>query len=308
MSKVDVIIPFFNTPIIYVRAAIDSLLAQTVKDWEAIIIDDASSPANAGEMRSLLDSYKDIRFTLIRTDHKGPAGSRNAGIEISNSPLIAFLDSDDIWYPEKLARQIAALEANTDVGLVHGNYQFVNADGSPIRTDMAKGFLNGLSSVDLFAEMLKENYVATSSVVLRRQLGAQVGFFDNSFPCIVDKDLWLRLLSQGCLFWYDSAVLIDYRMHSSNISKRVDILRSTRIKLISKVDELIKANPSLQAVGWKPLKKQMIRHTYIEASEGYLEKNDYREALRYSLPHYSGLSLRAGFLAARSLYRWLCAA
>jgi glycosyltransferase involved in cell wall biosynthesis len=305
MALVDVIIPVFNTPHRFLTVALDSLRAQTLSDWKAWVINDGSDRQYTAELEESLRAYGDPRIQYLYSDHKGPAGSRNVGIVEGRAPYVALLDSDDCWLPHHLSRQVALLEANREIALVHGHCDVIDPAGQLVHSPPPKTGLNALSNARLFADMLRENFVSASSVVLRRSALEQVGGFDASFPCLVDKELWLRLLNAGARFHYDPEIVFRYRVHPQNISKNTDLLLATRRRIIQKAESLLKDAAPLADIDWPTLKREMISHMYSEAADGYLARGEYGRALKYSSPFYAGVSRRSCALFLRSLYRSL---
>jgi hypothetical protein len=154
--------------------------------------------------------------------------------------------------------------------------------------------------------MLRENFVSASSVVLRRNVLERVGGFDATFPCLVDKELWLRLLGVRAKFHYDPEMVFQYRIHPQNISKKTDLLLATRRRIIDKVEGLVQQGDALLAdIDWPTLKREMVCHMHREAADGYLARGEYSQALKYSSPWYAGVSRGSCMLFLRSLYRSL---
>ena len=169
MPKVTVIIPAFNSER-FIRSAIDSVLGQTYRDFEIVVVDDGSDDGTA----EIAESYHDP-VRCIRKAKGGTSSARNFGILDSTSEYIAFLDSDDLWLPHKLERQIAVLEANPDIGLCYvaieqfgeGAYSRVEADEYP----------------DYCEALLLYSCIVTgscSSVMMRRNLIEKIGVFDTN--------------------------------------------------------------------------------------------------------------------------------
>src|SRR6188474_1008516 len=125
--KVSVVIPVFNRPAA-VRRAIDSVLAQTVQDFEIIVVDDGSTDGTAAAVTAI----QDPRITLVKHDQRrGGSAARNSGIRASIAPYVAFLDSDDEWLPSKLERQLEVFEnGKEDLGLVYTGADWVYSDGT----------------------------------------------------------------------------------------------------------------------------------------------------------------------------------
>ncbi|MBL0125029.1 MAG: glycosyltransferase family 2 protein [Betaproteobacteria bacterium] len=219
MSQVDVIIPVYNTPLLFLDEALASLRAQSFTDWTAWIINDGSADDYTDNLKHSLDALKDSRVVYLASDHKGPAGSRNVGLVEGAAPYIAFLDSDDCWLPGHLASQVARLEGDSALTLVHGHSRIIDSDSKPLRADPPIAGLNELSVRECFLRMLNHNFVNASSVVARRRALAEVSYFDGSFPCLVDKELWLRLLNRGARFYYDAEVVLFHRASAQYFQK-----------------------------------------------------------------------------------------
>lgn len=302
MSRVDVIVPVYNTPLHFLDEALASLAAQDLTDWTAWIINDGSAPDYTARLRQSLDARKDPRIVYLDSDHKGPAGSRNVGLVEGTAPYVALLDSDDCWLPGHLARQVARLEADPAITLVHGHSRIIDSDGKPHASQLPLIGLNELSVRDCFLRMLGQNFINASSVVVRRRALAEVGYFDGTFPCLVDKELWMRLLDKGAKFFYDADVVLLYRVHPHNISKNTDLLLATRRRIIEKAAGFVKSNPAFADIDWPATQAFMTRHMHREAAEGYYRQGRYGEAMRYASPGYAGFSLRSSMLMLRSMF------
>lgn len=172
----------------FVERAIRSVLHQTVQDFEILIVNDGSTDTTAEVLDVLAIEDPRIRVRHL-SQSVGVSAARNAAIEHSSGSYIAFLDDDDEWLPSKLEVQLAALrEAPPDVAGVYSPYWRVDASG---RTDVW-GAVNVSGSLSR-REFFRRNLIATPSVVLRRDILAKVGGFDETLPCLEDWDLWVRI-------------------------------------------------------------------------------------------------------------------
>ena len=190
---VSVIIPVHNYAG-FIRRAVDSALAQTYRPVECVVVDDGSTD----ETPQVLAGYGE-RIRVIRTAQQGPATARNAGIRSSRGELIAFLDADDCWLPEKLARQVEALEREPSLGAVGCAVVFVNAAGEktgghafpspPVPTNLERQLC------DLACRRLWVGGSCSGALVRRRVLD-DVGLFDESLKAAEDWDLWMRLVAK----------------------------------------------------------------------------------------------------------------
>jgi len=180
-TKISVIIPTYNRREFLARA-IDSVLNQSCRDFELIVVDDGSTDDTA---RCVAAYGEQVR--CIYQANRGPAAARNIGIRASGCALIAFLDSDDRFAPEKLAVQQAAMDAHPDYLISHTDEIWYR--GGKLLNQKKKHFRpHGL----IFGECLKLCVVGMSTVMLRRELFDRIGYFDEELPCCEDYDLWLR--------------------------------------------------------------------------------------------------------------------
>ena len=181
---VDVVVPTYNS-LEFLPEAIASALAQTHRDLRVCVVDDGSTDGTA----EYLAAVGDPRVSVIRKENGGPSTARNAGIRASTAPYVALLDSDDLWYPHKLERQLETIERSSDVALVHGYQHTIDIEGRIIGT--LEHDLRG----NVFDELLDGNRVtgSDSMVLLRRSALDAVGLFREDLVIGEDWELWLRL-------------------------------------------------------------------------------------------------------------------
>jgi len=182
---VSVIVPTYNRAGRLVRA-IDSVLAQTFEDFELLIVDDASTDDTA----EVVGGYGDRRVRFLPAAvNRGVSTARNRGVRAARGELIAFLDSDDTWSPDKLAAQVDVMRQGPwSLGLVYAGVERLRGDGgSEAHLPEHRG--------DVFEVMLRKNviYGGGSNVMIRRGVVATAGFFDTRLPAIEDYDYWLRV-------------------------------------------------------------------------------------------------------------------
>jgi glycosyltransferase involved in cell wall biosynthesis len=183
-NTVSVIIPTHNRQNGLIRA-IDSARAQSWPPAQIIVVDDKS---NFSVSSFLFDRYGNSIQVISNDRNLGPAGSRNIGARAAKGEYIAFLDSDDYWYPEKLEKQLAVFAANKDVGLVYCNQWYVSPDG------LQSGFKDKLIDNQLWERLLDGWLMPNpSTLVFRRSVFMQLGGFDPQLRSSEDHDLWLRL-------------------------------------------------------------------------------------------------------------------
>jgi len=189
MPKVSVIIPTYNCAK-YICQAVDSVLAQTYRDFELVVVDDGSTD-NTKEL--LMQYGKQLRY--IYQENRGMTAARNTGINNSSGEYIAFLDSDDMWLPSKLQRQVKLLDEAPEVGLVYCWHYYIDAEGNRCtfcNNRIGRSFESGSR---LFEKLIENNVISggASTPVIRRECLEKSGMFDESIPYSGDWDLWLRI-------------------------------------------------------------------------------------------------------------------
>jgi glycosyltransferase involved in cell wall biosynthesis len=211
LPRVSVVMANYNYAR-FIRGAIESVLAQTMTDFELIVVDDGSTD----DSREVIESYlvePRVRFRPV--EHVGQAAAKNAGIEWARGPLIAFVDADDLWHPEKLARQVALFDADPSLGVVYTRRRLIDENGreQPYRQPP-------LYRGDVMAEMFRDNFVCFSSSLVRRLVIEHLGAFDSGWDLAVDYEFWLRVAAHY-RFDYADETLVTYRCGHGNLSRRV---------------------------------------------------------------------------------------
>lgn len=217
---VSTLIPVFNGEN-YIAEAIDSAIAQRGVENEVIVIDDGSTD----DTPEILSSYGDA-IRLIRQENAGHVAARNRGAELANGQWLAFLDADDVWLPEKLARQLEVVDEG--IGMIYtdrenfGDVSRVGQNGSSAQT---------LCEGDLFEPLLLGNVVTLSSVIMRSDWFVRLGGFHDMHGCD-DWDLWLRFAAEGGKARVCRDALTRYRWHSSAMSRNASRMRDGRLEVI----------------------------------------------------------------------------
>ncbi len=217
---VSVVIPTYNHAH-FLRKAIDSVRHQTFTEWEAIVVNNYSED----DTEAVVASFADRRIRLVNFRNNGSiAASRNRGITLAHGDYIAFLDSDDEWYPEKLDRCVAVLAEGNDL-VCHGEawvkngVAFRKVDYGPAERAHYHSLLFG------------RNCLSTSAVTVRKSCLDKVGGFseDSAFIMVEDYELWLKLSRAGFSFTFVDEMLGEYNIHKANNSRLV--LRQMRAEL-----------------------------------------------------------------------------
>jgi len=181
---VSVIIPTYNKSQ-YLREAIKSVLNQTYKNIEVIVVDDGSTD----NTKEIVESFNDSRIIYIFQENKGPAIARSTGIKKAQGEYIAFLDSDDLWLKEKLKRQLDFMEKNSEVGLMGTGCYEITDKGKIIGKKIFP-----IKNKILQKDLIKYNPFIQSSVMAKKEVFDKVGlWYDEKFRESEDYELWLRI-------------------------------------------------------------------------------------------------------------------
>jgi glycosyltransferase involved in cell wall biosynthesis len=209
---VSVIIPAYNTAI-YISEALDSVFAQTVKDFEVIVINDGSPETETLELA--LRPYRG-RIVYLTQENRGPSAARNLGIRHARGEYIAFLDSDDSWLPEYLAVQMKLFKETSSLDMVYCDCLLCG--DSPFAGKRYMDVLPPTGPATFENLLLNETSIQTSCVVVRRQVVIDTGLFDESLMRNEDFDLWLRLAYRGAKIARQDRVLSRYRKRPEGLS------------------------------------------------------------------------------------------
>jgi glycosyltransferase involved in cell wall biosynthesis len=222
---VSVIIPTCNRGWV-LQEAIDSVLAQDFEDFELIVVDDGSTD-NTGEM---LDSYEQD-LIVIRQSNRGVSAARNRGIAEAAGLLIAFLDSDDLWLPRKLSRQVDFFNSNPDA-VINQTEEIWIRNGVRVNPRTRHHKFSGM----IFERSLALCLVSPSAVMMKRSLFDEIGLFDEDLPACEDYDLWLRVSWRYPVHLIETPLIIKRGGHADQLSKAPG-LDKFRIQALKKVIE-----------------------------------------------------------------------
>ena len=209
--SVSIVMPTFNR-MEFLPAAVESVRAQTLPDWELIIADDGSDDSTLAYLESLT---RDRRVRVLRLQRSGnPGAARNAGIAAARAAHLAFLDSDDLWTPSKLERQLAALRASRDCRWSYSAFVVVDAAGTPLASERTRAWTP--HGGEIFEQVVRATAsIRLPSVVAITQLVRETGGFDEAIDRSEDYDLWLRLALRSPVVVVDEP-LIRVRRHAGN--------------------------------------------------------------------------------------------
>jgi glycosyltransferase involved in cell wall biosynthesis len=235
-ERISVVIPSFNAAH-FLPAAIESIRQQTSQVDEIIIVDDGSTDDTEQVIHSI---GSDIIY--IRQANSGVSASRNKGISVATGHLIAFLDADDLWLPQKIERQARVFEDNPRVGLVAADRAEINEQGNLLLASLFKkqGLyrffleLEGHPIPNVLSRLLHVNFIPTSSVMVRKSTLDKIGGFDTSIRYGEDLELWARIAIEFDIVCLPD-VLIHYRRHDENATKATEKLLLDMVRVMKSI-------------------------------------------------------------------------
>jgi glycosyltransferase involved in cell wall biosynthesis len=294
-SRVSVIIPAYNAEA-FIAATLDSVLGQTLKADEILLVNDGSTDRTAEIVKQYAPTV-----TLINQANSGVSAARNKALESATGDYIAFIDADDLWTPTKLEKQIDFLEDHKDVSYLFSDELYFTGNQEVIipsylsKTQFSKEIKPHSFIIEApIYWLLMESFVATSSVVCRKKSIDKAGLFDTALAICEDRDMWIRLAFEGPVGLIPEVLVHKRQDHGGNIS---DISRKKvfdgRLKVIER--HRSKAFKKITSEGKDP------RHAYIanylQIAEYYWYKDDFKEARK----HFHTL-LKLGYFKALPKY------
>jgi glycosyltransferase involved in cell wall biosynthesis len=220
-----IIIPTYNR-LPFLKSAINSVFCQTYRRFQLIIADDGSTDGTGDNVQSLNNSDENLRY--LRLPHCGMPGKvRNAGARLATGDFLAFLDSDDLWKPEKLARQIAFFEEHPDMMICHTREIWQR--GEKIVSQAGQKHRR---SGYIFADALKKCIIGPSTVMMRRELFEEFGGFREDLEIAEDYELWLRITAKYPVGYIDEPLVIKRGGHADQLSEKYGQIEVFRIKAL----------------------------------------------------------------------------
>ncbi|AKB67311.1 glycosyltransferase family 2 protein [Methanosarcina mazei] len=236
--KVSVVIPTYNRAHLLPRA-IQSVLDQTYQDLEIIIVDDGSRD----NTERVIKNFKDERIRYIQhNQNKGASAARNTGIRESRGKYIAFQDSDDEWFSNKLEKQIEAFaDAPPEVGIVYSGFYRIEAD----RKLYLPSDQLSLKEGNIHNELLKGNFVGTPTVLMKKECFRNQRYFNESLPALEDWELWIELSKYYTFRYIKKPLLCSYSTPNSINLNENNMLKAHEIILLTHLDDFSKNKKNL---------------------------------------------------------------
>ncbi len=221
----SVIIPAYNRKAMLCEA-VDSVFAQNYRDFELIVIDDGSTDGTAEE----IEARYGARVRVLKQSNRGPAAARNLGVRRSSGEYIAFLDSDDLWLPKKLAIQTASMGADSRRQICQTEEIWIR-HGVRVNPKVKHRKAAG----DIFRASLELCLVSPSAAMMTRELFDAVGGFDETFPLCEDYDLWLRIALEHAVDLLPEPLVLKRGGHADQLSRSTWGFDRYRVKALKKL-------------------------------------------------------------------------
>jgi glycosyltransferase involved in cell wall biosynthesis len=224
--KVSIIIPAYNVAP-FIAEALDSVFAQTYRDFEVIVVNDGSTD----ETERVLALYFD-RIIYLRQKNSGPSSARNSGLRRARGRYVALLDGDDVWMPTYLERLVGILETTLEASAVFPNAVFFGS--TSLAGKLFQDFYPCSAPVTFERLLTRECYIF-GSLIFRRHITDQIGAFDETLTAVEDFDLWLRMSQRGHKFQFTAEPLVHYRRRDGCLSQGETFTLHNYIKVLEKI-------------------------------------------------------------------------
>jgi glycosyltransferase involved in cell wall biosynthesis len=257
--KVSVIIPAYNQ-CKFLGYAIQSVLDQTYQDFEVLVIDDGSTD-DTGEVAK---KFRDPRIKYIYQDNQGLSAARNMGIRHAEGEYLTYLDSDDLFLPDKLKLLVSALDSQPEVGFVAGQAIPIDESGNRIGK-----IFNTPIPADV-CQLLIGNPLHVGSVMLRHSWQTRVGFFDETLRSYEDWDMWLRLSVAGCKMSWVAQPVSFYRFHKSQMVRNPNQMTTATFAVLDKT-----FNDLYLPEKWQQMRNQAYSSAHLRAAMQAYYFSDY---------------------------------
>ncbi len=259
------VIPTYNR-LPQVKDAIESVLSQTYRDFEFWVVDDGSTDGTGEALRAFGNKIK-----YISQDNRGASAARNLGARVSRGKYLAFLDSDDLWEPEKLEIQVKCMEENPQFPLCYTDEIWIRKG---IRVNPKKR--HAKYSGWIFEKCLPLCIISPSSALMKRALFVEIGGFDETLPVCEDYDFWLRVTCRYPVLFIDKKLIVKRGGHADQLSTRSWGNDRYRVMVLEKLlcSQNLKADESRMA------SEELARKCLI-LSRGFSKRGKGEEGRRY---------------------------
>lgn len=282
---VSVIVPTFNRRAM-VREAIESVLAQRGARCELIVIDDGSTDGTWEELHRIaastrVENSSHTAMSVARIENRGVAAARNTGAAMAGAALLAFLDSDDLWAQNKLARQVEFMRANPHYALSQTGEIWIR-NGARVNP----GRRHRKRAGDLFADSLRTCLISPSAAIMRTALFREFGGFDENLLAAEDYDLWLRLLLDHAVGLLDEPLVIRRSGHRGQLSATVAAIDRFRVMSLLKLLAHSELSRERRALVCGVLAEKCAIYAKGLARRGHLDAAGFIKMIAYSVPSW----------------------
>jgi glycosyltransferase involved in cell wall biosynthesis len=265
---ISTVIPTYNYDR-FVTAAVESALSQTYPEHEVIVVDDGSTD----NTRDRLAAYEG-RIRYIYQENRGLSSARNTGIRAARGELVAFLDSDDLWHPEKLALQVRHLEEHPELALLAADHRvIVGSDVGPVDWPLVDGSQPIPARTISFDELVIGSRFGPCGVLARRWCFDEVGMFDEGLRSAEDLDMWIRIASRFPVAMLEIPLWL-YRIHGTNMHCATARMETNTLRVIGKVFDGADALSHSSR-----LRRKALANNSINLAFGYRDSHVYGAAL-----------------------------
>lgn len=297
--QVSVIIPAFNA-----ADYLDDCLASVSRQrssiaMEVIVVNDGSTDGTLEKLQGASG------LTCLNQHNQGPSAARNVGIWQARGEYIAFLDADDLWPENKLQQQIALLRQHPDAAMCFGDCrQFTNDQLRPHTLFEESGYGERAWGEEpyvpnAYGQLLRNNFITTGSVVVRRQVLEALGGFDESLRLVEDLELWLRIARQHPIVWCKEICLLR-RRHADNTSREAEAMSLAYLEVLRRQQACCSAELARRKIKLGP----MVAREYREMAARALASPHSRQAMRWAWHSFTTRpSLRALWYLVRGIVK-----
>jgi hypothetical protein len=221
----------------YIAETLDSIFKQTFCDFEVLVVNDGSHDREA--LLHALEPYR-RRIDYLEQENRGPAAARNVALRRARGRFVAFLDSDDLWTPDYLAVQVAAMRSDPTIDVLYCDAAFFGAD-----PDVGARFMDlNPSEGEVTAEaLLRLRCNVLMAALVRRRIFERVGLFDETLKGTEDFDLWLRIAKAGGRIAYHRQVLVGSRRRPGSVSANAEQMAEASLRALDKAEQQLDLTP-----------------------------------------------------------------
>jgi len=275
MPKVSTIVPTYNYAH-FLRDCVNSIIQQTYKDFEIVVIDDGSTDETRAIVESLIESNPGVQIRYIYQNNQGPAAARNHGIREAQGEYIAFCDADDVWAPEKLDKQLDLFEQDPELAMIFSDMSQQVEDGCYEESYFHKRGINPEKFTNVYSKLIeRNNFIIPTTVVLRRKILDDVGIFDERYRVGEDYELWLRIAKKYKIGYIDKPLVIRFS-HEGSISRTKDVYCRDNIRITKELLSRYEFSKKERFI-----LRQRIKQNNYELGYHYFAAGEYKRSVPY---------------------------